>query len=83
MSGLGSVSGSHGFNKSFVEHGVIIGLANVRGDITYSQGLERYWSKRTRYDFYYPVLSQIGEQTVLNKEIFYQNSSADEDVFGY
>ena len=83
LSAFGTVSGVHGFTKSFVEHGVLICLINVRGDITYSQGLERYWSKQTRYDFYYPVLSQIGEQAVLNKEIFYQNTAADEEVFGY
>jgi hypothetical protein len=80
---IGEAQGTHGFSKSFTEHGVIIGLVNVRSDITYSQGLERYWSKRTRYDFYYPVLSQIGEQTVLNKEIYYQNTSEDQEVFGY
>ena len=83
LAGFGTVSGSHGFTKSFVEHGVLIGLANVRGDITYSQGLERYWGKDTRYDFYYPVLAQIGEQAVLNEEIFYQNTAADDNVFGY
>lgn len=83
LAGFGTVSGSHGFTKSFVEHGVIIGLVNVRGDITYSQGLDRYWSKETRYDFYYPVLAQIGEQAVLNKEIYAQGTAADDNVFGY
>ena len=83
LAAIGTVSGSHGFSKSFVEHGVIIGLVNVRSDITYSQGLERYWSKSTRYDFMYPVLAQIGEQSVLNKEIYAQNTSADDEVFGY
>jgi hypothetical protein len=83
LAGFGTVSGSHGFTKSFTEHGVIIGLVNVRADITYSQGIERYWSKQTRYDFYYPVLAQIGEQSVLNKEIYVQNAAADDNVFGY
>lgn len=83
LSSIGTASGKHGFTKSFVEHGVLIGLANVRGDITYSQGVERYWSKQTRYDFYYPVLAQIGEQAIYNREIFYQNTVADDDVFGY
>ena len=55
LAAFGTASGSHGFTKSFVEHGVVIGLINVRSDITYSQGIERYWSKSTRYDFYYPV----------------------------
>ena len=84
LSGIGTVNGMHGFTKSFTEHGVIIGLVNVRSDITYSQGIERYWTKETRYDFYYPVLSQIGEQSVLNQEIFYQGGiAADTNVFGY
>jgi len=88
LAGFGTVSGRHGFTKSFVEHGVLLGLVNVRGDITYSQGLNRYWSKSTRYDFYYPVLAQIGEQSVLNKEIWYADNpgsgaAQDEGVFGY
>ena len=84
LSGIGSVSGEHGFTKSFTEHGVLIGLCNVRSDITYSQGRERYWDKSTRYDFYYPVLANIGEQAVLNKEIFWQDTPASDDgVFGY
>jgi hypothetical protein len=85
LSAFGTVSGQHGFTKSFVEHGVIIGLVNVRGDITYSQGIERYWSKQTRYDFYYPVLAQIGEQSVYNYEIWTQGDgdTNDNNVFGY
>ena len=83
LAGFGTVSGRHGFTKSFVEHGVLIGLVNVRSDITYSQGIERYWSKQTRYDFFYPVLSQIGEQSVLNGELWTQGSAADDNVFGY
>jgi hypothetical protein len=83
LAAIGTSSGKHGFTKSFVEHGVILGLVNVRGDITYSQGLDRYWSKSTRYDFYYPVLAQIGEQSVLNKEIYAKGDANDELVFGY
>lgn len=83
LSGFGTASGSHGFTKSFVEHGVIIGLVNVRGDITYSQGIERYWSKQTRYDFYYPVLAQIGEQAVLMSEIYTTGTASDDNVWGY
>ena len=85
MAGIGQANGTHGFTKSFVEHGVLIGLVNVRGDITYSQGQERYWAKSTRYDFYYPVLAQIGEQSVLMKEIWAQGdgSTTDETVWGY
>jgi hypothetical protein len=85
LSGIGTVSGSHGFTKSFTEHGVLIGLVNVRGDITYSQGIERYWSKDTRYDFYYPVLATIGEQSVTMVELWTQGDGAttDDTVFGY
>jgi len=78
----------HGFNKSFTEHGVIIGLACVRAELTYSQGLNRMWSRSTRYDHFWPALANIGEQSVLNKEIY--NDLADgtgstqrSGVFGY
>ncbi len=83
LTAYGTSSGTHGFTKSFTEHGLILGLANVRGDITYSQGSERYWFKETRYDFYYPVLAQIGEQSILNREIWYNNDANDDLVFGY
>ncbi len=83
LAGFGTVSGTHGFSKSFVEHGVLMGFMNVRGDITYSQGIDRMWNKSTRYDFFYPVLAQIGEQSVLNKEIWSDNSANDQLVFGY
>lgn len=73
----------HGFSKSFTEHGVIIGLVNVRCDLNYQQTLNRMWSRRTRYDFYWPALSHIGEQAVLKKEIFTTATSVDEEVFGY
>lgn len=73
----------HGFTRSFVEHGYIIGLVNVRADLTYQQGLDRLWSRRTRFDFYYPVLSHLGEQAVLNKEIYATGTSSDDEVFGY
>lgn len=76
----------HGFSKSFTEHCLIIGLISVRADLTYQQGLNRMFSRRSRFDFYWPALSHIGEQTVLNKEIFAQgsaNPTADEAVFGY
>jgi hypothetical protein len=85
LAAIGVSSGTHGFTKSFVEHGYVIGLVNVRSDITYHQGQERHWAWSTRYDHYYPVLSQIGEQAVLNKEIYAQGDGAtnDENVFGY
>jgi hypothetical protein len=79
----GSSSG-HVFTQSFTEHGFIMGIANVRADLTYQQGLERFWSRRTRFDYYWPSLSHLGEQAVLNKEIFVQGVDASDDaVFGY
>lgn len=73
----------NGFVKSFVEHGYIIGLVNVRADLNYQQGLNRMWSRKTRYDFYWPTLAHLGEQAVLNKEIYAQADDDDEGVFGY
>lgn len=72
-----------GFNKSFVEHGVIIGLVSVRADLTYQQGLNRMFSRQTRYDYYWPALSHLGEQAVLNQEIYCQGTSEDTEAFGY
>ena len=86
LSGIGTstLSGRrHGFTKSFTEHCVLIGLISARADLTYQQGLERMWSRQTRYDFYWPALSHIGEQAVLSKEIYHTGEAADEDVFGY
>lgn len=70
-------------SKSFTEHGYIIGLVCVRAALTYQQGLDRMWSRKTRYDFYWPSLAHLGEQAVLNKEIYVQGTSKDDDVFGY
>lgn len=78
-----STSAKHGFTKSFVEHGIIIGLLNVRADLTYQQGIPRMFSRRTRFDFYWPVLAHLGEQAILNKEIYAQGTAVDDDVFGY
>jgi len=80
--GYGSQSGV-GFTKSFVEHSIIIGLCSVRADLTYQQGLNRMWRRRTRYDFYWPALAHLGEQEVLNREIYYQGDATDVEVFGY
>ena len=71
------------FTKSFTEHGLIMGLAVVRTDQTYQQGIERMWSRKGRYDYYWPVLANIGEQAILNKEIYAQGNTADEEAFGY
>lgn len=73
----------HGFSKAFTEHGVIIGLVCVRADLTYQQGLNRMFSRRSRFDFYWPALSHIGEQAVLSKEIFCDGNAGDEEVWGY
>jgi len=83
LAGYGYSQGQHSFTKSFVEHGVIIALMNARGDITYSQGIDRYWGKQTRYDMYYPVLSGIGEQSITNAEIWADGTANDDLVFGY
>lgn len=73
----------HGFSQSFTEHGVIIGLVSVRADLTYQQGLRKMWSRSTRYDFYFPAFAHLGEQAVLNKEIYCDGSANDANVFGY
>ncbi|GAC77782.1 major capsid protein [uncultured marine virus] len=69
-------SSNNGFTKSFTEHCILIGYVMVRADLTYQQGLNRMFSRSTRYDFYYPALSHIGEQAILNKEIYAQGSLA-------
>lgn len=74
---------NHDFIKSFTEHGYIIGVMVARYDHTYQQGIERHWSRKTRFDYYWPVFANIGEQAVLNKEIFAQGTAKDNEVFGY
>lgn len=69
--------------KSFTEHGFIMGLAVVRQDHTYQQGIRRFWSRKDRTDFYWPALANLGEQAILNKEIFAQGTAEDDEVFGY
>lgn len=78
-----SVMSNHGFSKSFTEHGVIIGLVSVRADLNYQQGMNRMWSRRSRFDFYWPALSMIGEQAVLSKEIYMDGTAGDDSVWGY
>lgn len=81
--GTASLHG-HGFVKSFTEHCILIGLVAVRADLTYQQGLERMWSRQTRFDFFWPALSHIGEQAVLRKELVCSGDAVtDEEVFGY
>lgn len=75
---------NHGFTSSFTEHCVILGLVCVRADLTYQYGLQRLWSRKTRFDFYWPALAHIGEQAVLTKEIFCSEDPVQNDtVFGY
>jgi len=88
--GVGHISG-HGFTKSFVEHGYVIGIASVRADLNYQQGLNRMWTRSTRYDFYWPSLAHIGEQVVSIGELYAVGgtvttdgwSTADAVAFGY
>ena len=72
-----------GFTKSFTEHGVIIGLVSARADLTYQSGVNRMFNRKTKYDFYWPTLAHLGEQEVLNKEIYADGTAADEETFGY
>ncbi|QCS36675.1 major capsid protein [Capybara microvirus Cap3_SP_603] len=92
LAAFGTVAGSgHGFRKSFTEHGYVIGLVSVRSSLSYQQGLNKMWSRKTRYDFYWPSLAHLGEQAVLNREIYAQGESVkdsdgesyDSKVFGY
>lgn len=79
-----ATKGGIGFTKSFVEHGVILGLANCRASQNcYQQGIHRMWSRSTKYDFYWPALCSLGEQEVLNREIWADGSANDDLVFGY
>jgi hypothetical protein len=78
-----SLAHGHGFTYSAVEHGMIIGMVSVRADLTYQQGLPRMWSRKTRYDYYFPVFAHLGEQAILNKEIYATGDTTDDDVFGY
>lgn len=73
----------NGFTKSFTEHGIIIGIVNVRADLTYQQGIHKMFSRSTRHDFYWPSFAHLGEQEILTQEIYADGSSTDDDVFGY
>jgi len=85
LAGVGAGVHTTGFNQSFTEHGHIIGLMSVRADLTYQQGLAKMWSRSTRYDFYTPVFANLGEQAILNQEIYCvgNGASGDTNVFGY
>ena len=92
VTGMSVTTDTHSdFTKSFTEHGFVIGVMVARYDHTYQQGLERFWSRKDRFDYYWPVFANIGEQAVKNKEIFAQGpgvkdsagSVIDDQVFGY
>lgn len=76
-------STGNGFTRSFTEHGVILGLASIRADLTYQQGIDRHFSRRTRYDYYWPTLAHLGEQEIKLKEIYAQGTTDDDTIFGY
>ena len=84
LAAMGSVVASgHGFTQSFTEHGMVLGLAMIRADLTYQQGLRRMWSRSTRYDYYFPAFAMLGEQAILRKEIYARGVAGDNTVFGY
>ncbi len=73
----------HGFNQSFTEHGIVIGLLNVRTDLSYQQGINKMWTRKTRPEYYWPSFAHLGEQAILNKELYAQGTETDDAVFGY
>lgn len=75
----------HGFRYSATEHGFVFCLVSIRADLNYQQGLRKMWNRRSRYDFYMPVLAHLGEQPVYNKEIYAigDDGTQDDAVFGY
>lgn len=77
------LASNHGFTYSSTEHGILIGLVSVRADLTYQQGIHRMWNRSTRYDFYFPAFATLGEQAVLNEEIYVRGDANDTGVFGY
>ncbi len=83
LSAFATASGQIGFSTSIEEHGYILGIARVRADYHYQEGIDKLWSRTTRYDFAYPVFAHLGEQAVLNKEIFADGSANDDLTFGY
>jgi hypothetical protein len=83
LSGMGVLSAAGNFTYSATEHGYIIGLVCLRADLNYQQGINRLWSRQDRLDFYHPALAHLGEQAVLNEEIYAQGTATDKLVFGY
>lgn len=84
LGAYGTSSGTPvGWTKSFTEHCVLLGYVSCRADLNYQQGLDRMFSRSTRFDFFWPSLAHLGEQEVLNKEIMAQGTAADNEPFGY
>ena len=83
LSAMGTVLSKLGFTRSFTEHGYLFILGNCHAQLSYQQGLQRHWFRQTRYDFYYPVLSNIGEQSILKKELYHTGTATDDETFGY
>lgn len=93
LAAIGTVRArGHGFTQSFTEHGIVIGLVNVRADLTYQQGVDRNFLRQTRYDYFWPALAHLGEQVVTLKELYTQPDATDtgatgtpdnDRVFGY
>jgi len=77
------IDAQHAFQQTFTEHGYIIGLVCITTDLTYQQGRNKMWDRRTRYDFYWPEFAHLGEQAVANSEIYVQGTADDSKVFGY
>lgn len=78
-----TVDNHYDFTHSFTEHGFVIGIMCLRYRHTYQQGIERFWSRKQRFDYYFPVLANIGEQPIFNKEIYLTGTETDNEVFGY
>ena len=83
LAATGHAQGTNGFSYASTEHGYLIGLANVRADLTYQQGVRKLWKRSTRYDFYFPVFAMLGEQAINNYELYADGSANDAGVFGY
>lgn len=84
LGGAGTAAGSHHASYAATEHGYIIGLINVRSELSYQQGINKLWMRLSRYDFYWPALAQLGEQAILRQELYMTGVAADDEtVFGY
>lgn len=83
LSAVGTTQHRHGFRQSFTEHGYIVGLVAIRADQVYQQGIRRLWKRSTRYDFFWPVFSALGEQSIYNYEIYADGSANDALTFAY